>query len=141
MFWGKKLLVPSSAPPPPEPSAVRRSIPPPPPSSRAHAPAPAWPSFQVPHDATVRSLECWSNHGCAGDRFSDAYAARAALAAGCRYGLNRFGRLVFVFIDSKRHGNGGFEHAVQDRSPGLTRKTLQDDTATFVLSAQMRKLK
>lgn len=52
-----------------------------------------------PVHATIRSLECWSNYGCAGDRTSDAYAARAALARGCRYGLaSAMGRLLYVFL-------------------------------------------
>lgn len=47
---------------------------------------------------TIRSLEIWSHRGSPGDRYSDAYAARAALAYGARYGIEEQDRLVYVYL-------------------------------------------
>lgn len=75
----------------------------------------------LPVNATIRSLECWSMNGCAGDTLSDAYAARAALARNCRYGLNLYGRLVFVFLP----GQGKVEYDIQSNSTRMTRPTIE----------------
>lgn len=116
------------------PSGIR-SIPPPPPSARKAVEQPPWPHFQYPPDTTVRELSCWSSHGCAGEVLSDAYAARAALAAKCRYGLNRFGRLIFVFLPEY----GRLEHEIQSCSPRMTRPTLVDKMMTDILKERSRK--
>lgn len=140
MFWGKKPFL--SLVGRPEPSGVS-SVPPAPSSRRSQPPpAPSFKSrFKIPQDTTIRSLECWSNHGCAGDRLSDAYAARAALAYGGRYGLNRFGRLIFVFVDSEKHGNGRVEYEIQSNSFRVRQDTLMDDTQTLAMLGLKRKLK
>lgn len=118
---------PRTSPPPPP----RRSVPPPPPSARRAQPS-LW--IELSDDVSVRELSCWSSHGCAGERDSDAFYARAALAAKCRFGLNRLGKLIFVFLP----GYGQLEHDLQSHSPRMTKPTLLNVPVTEMFRKMTR---